>query len=94
MNDPRDILAQRMRALQRPAAAVPIIVKPPAPPPPPPPLPDPDEGLTLKQAAKLLKVSIPTLKKSGIPIAELGPRTLRIRRSDMNRFLMGCVLQK
>jgi len=92
MSDPRDILAQRMRAMQRPAAAVvPIIVTPPAPPSPP--VLDPDATLTLEEAAKLLKMSIPTLKKTGIPIMRVSPRILRIRRADMERFLVGCVLQ-
>jgi excisionase family DNA binding protein len=50
-----------------------------------------DELLSVAEAARLLKVSVPTVKrwlKDGrIPAYHLGPRYIRIRRSDLARAL-------
>jgi len=52
---------------------------------------DPDEFVTVSEAAKALRVSVPTIKrwlKDGrIPAYHLGPRYIRIRRADLTRVL-------
>ena len=52
---------------------------------------DQDDFVTISEAAKALRVSVPTIKrwlKDGrIPAYHLGPRYIRIRRTDLTRVL-------
>jgi excisionase family DNA binding protein len=52
---------------------------------------DQDELITVPEAAKILRLSVPTIKrwlKDGrIPAYRLGPRAIRIRRADLTRLL-------
>jgi len=52
---------------------------------------DQDEFITVSEAAKALRVSVPTIKrwlKDGrIPAYHLGPRYIRIRRADLSRVV-------
>lgn len=52
---------------------------------------DQDEFVTVSEAAKALRVSVPTVKrwvKDGrLPAYHLGPRYIRIRRADLTRVL-------
>jgi len=50
-----------------------------------------DELLTKKEAAKLLKVSLPTIdrmiRRGDFPIVRLSPKAVRIKVSDIVAFL-------
>lgn len=46
--------------------------------------------LTMQQAAKFLQVSLPTLRKLGIPVFRQG-RVVRVRRSDLDAWINGHV---
>lgn len=52
---------------------------------------DQDELVTVSEAARALRVSVPTIKrwlKDGrIPAYHVGPRSIRIRRADLTRVL-------
>ena len=50
-----------------------------------------DPLLTLKQAAKILNVSLRTMcslrSRGVIPVVQISPRTIRIRRKDLDAYI-------
>lgn len=53
--------------------------------------PDPDELLTYRQTADLLKVDVATVRRwimaGRLPAYRLGPQTVRVRRGDVHTLL-------